>query len=205
MAQARDLVKRNVALLCDVPRGTAGRPSKSLTLAQAADLLTAAKKPPTSTPTSWSRCSQAHEQRSWGADLEPYGPRRDRLACSYGDPRSAASALLAEGRHRQLGGSVGARRSSSGRYWTCRAVAPLLYFTAVRDHCGFRFGCQTALFAECPHAILRLVQPHIPDLSTSNSAPGEDGSKPCSISQRAATRLRHDHHARITSRSTSVP
>ena len=35
-AQARDLVKRNVALLCDVPRGTAGRPSKSLTLAQAA-------------------------------------------------------------------------------------------------------------------------------------------------------------------------
>jgi hypothetical protein len=41
-AQARDLVKRNVALLCDVPRGTAGRPSKSLALAQAADLLTAA-------------------------------------------------------------------------------------------------------------------------------------------------------------------
>ena len=32
-ARARDLVKRNVALLCDVPRGTAGRPSKSLTLA----------------------------------------------------------------------------------------------------------------------------------------------------------------------------
>ena len=46
-AQARDLVKRNVALLCDVPRGTAGRPSKSLTLAQAADLLTAAKRHPT--------------------------------------------------------------------------------------------------------------------------------------------------------------
>ena len=41
--------------------------------------------------------------------------------------------------------------------------------------------------------------------STSNSAPGEDGSKPCSISQRAATRLRHDHHARIRSMSTSVP
>jgi integrase len=45
-AQARDLVKRNVALLCDVPRGTAGRPSRSLTLAQAADLLTAAQRPP---------------------------------------------------------------------------------------------------------------------------------------------------------------
>jgi len=40
-AQARDLVKRNVALLCDVPCGTAGRPPKSLKLAQAADLLTA--------------------------------------------------------------------------------------------------------------------------------------------------------------------
>jgi hypothetical protein len=45
-AQARDLVKRNVALLCDVPRGTAGRPSKSLTLAQAAELLTAAQRQP---------------------------------------------------------------------------------------------------------------------------------------------------------------
>ena len=45
-AQARDLVKRNVALLCDVPRGIAGRPSKSLTLPQAADLLTAAQKQP---------------------------------------------------------------------------------------------------------------------------------------------------------------
>src|SRR5437870_1137030 len=47
-----------------------------------------------------------------------------------------------------------------------------------------------------------LVQPHSRDLSTSNSQPGEDGSKPCSISQRAASRLRNDHHARITSRST---
>ena len=28
----------------------------------------------------------------------------------------------------------------------------------------------------------KCVQPHILDLSTSNSAPGEDGSKPCSIS-----------------------
>jgi integrase len=46
-AQARDLVKRNVAVLCDVPRGTAGRPSKSLTLAQAASLLTASKRHPT--------------------------------------------------------------------------------------------------------------------------------------------------------------
>ena len=45
-AQARDLVKRNVALLCDVPRGTAGRPSKSLTLMQAADLLTASQRHP---------------------------------------------------------------------------------------------------------------------------------------------------------------
>jgi hypothetical protein len=45
-AQVQDLVKRNVALLCDVPRGTAGRPSKSLTLAQAAELLTAAQREP---------------------------------------------------------------------------------------------------------------------------------------------------------------
>ncbi len=43
------------------------------------------------------------------------------------------------------------------------------------------------------------------DLSTANSQPGEDGSKPCSISHRAATSPLNDHHARITSRSTSVP
>jgi len=54
-------------------------------------------------------------------------------------------------------------------------------------------------------AAVGLVQPHRRDLSTSNSQPGEDGSKPCSTSQRAARRLRSDHHARITSRSTSVP
>src|SRR3954470_4100038 len=41
-AQSRDLVKRNVALLCDVPKGRAGRPSKSLTLEQAEQLLRAA-------------------------------------------------------------------------------------------------------------------------------------------------------------------
>jgi hypothetical protein len=38
-----------------------------------------------------------------------------------------------------------------------------------------------------------------------DSQPGKDGSKPCSASQRMARRLRNDHHARITSRSTSVP
>ena len=43
------------------------------------------------------------------------------------------------------------------------------------------------------------------DLSTSTSQPGEDGSKPCSTSQRTAVRQRSDHHARITSRSTSRP
>jgi integrase len=42
-AQARDKVKRNVVLLCDVPQGRAGRPSKSLTLAQAEALLDAAE------------------------------------------------------------------------------------------------------------------------------------------------------------------
>ena len=40
-AQGRDLVRRNVALLCEPPRGTAGRPSKSLTLDQANAILAA--------------------------------------------------------------------------------------------------------------------------------------------------------------------
>ena len=42
-AQARDKVKRNVVLLCDVPEGQAGRPSKSLTFDQADALLAAAE------------------------------------------------------------------------------------------------------------------------------------------------------------------
>jgi integrase len=42
-AQARDKVKRNVVLLCDVPQGQQGRPSKSLSYDQAAGLLAAAE------------------------------------------------------------------------------------------------------------------------------------------------------------------
>ncbi|MET8047820.1 site-specific integrase [Streptosporangium sp. NPDC005286] len=42
-AQARDKVKRNVALLCEIPKGKEGRPSKSLTLDQAEAVLKASK------------------------------------------------------------------------------------------------------------------------------------------------------------------
>jgi integrase len=41
-AEARDLVRRNVAMLVDTPKGQAGRPSKSLSLDQASALLAAA-------------------------------------------------------------------------------------------------------------------------------------------------------------------
>jgi integrase len=41
-AQAREYVRRNVALLCDPPKGQVGRPSKSLSLDQASRLLAAA-------------------------------------------------------------------------------------------------------------------------------------------------------------------
>ena len=41
-AQARDFVKRNVALLCDPPKGRPGRPSKSLNVDQAGRLVDAA-------------------------------------------------------------------------------------------------------------------------------------------------------------------
>jgi integrase len=41
-AQARDKVKRNVVLLCDLPKGQPGRPSKSLMLGQAQAVLAAA-------------------------------------------------------------------------------------------------------------------------------------------------------------------
>lgn len=42
-AQARDKVKRNVVLLCEIPKGRDGRPSKSLTLDQAEAVLKASE------------------------------------------------------------------------------------------------------------------------------------------------------------------
>jgi integrase len=42
-AEARDLVRRNVAMLIDTLKGQAGQPSKSLTLDQASALLAAAE------------------------------------------------------------------------------------------------------------------------------------------------------------------
>ncbi|GAA3424654.1 hypothetical protein GCM10018953_18370 [Streptosporangium nondiastaticum] len=42
-AQARDKVKRNVVLLCEIPKGSEGRPSKSLTLDQAEAALKASE------------------------------------------------------------------------------------------------------------------------------------------------------------------
>ncbi len=45
-AEANDLVARNVAALADTPKGQHGRPSKSLTLDQAAAVITAARTLP---------------------------------------------------------------------------------------------------------------------------------------------------------------
>lgn len=45
-AQARDKVKRNVSLLCETPKGRAGRPSKSLTFDQAVAVLDASESTP---------------------------------------------------------------------------------------------------------------------------------------------------------------
>ena len=45
-AQARDVVKRNVVQLCDVPEGRAGRPSKSLTTTQAEAIIKASETSP---------------------------------------------------------------------------------------------------------------------------------------------------------------
>jgi integrase len=43
-AQARDKIRRNIILLCEVPEGRMGRPSKSLTQVQAEAVLTAADR-----------------------------------------------------------------------------------------------------------------------------------------------------------------
>jgi len=44
-AQARDKVKRNVVMLCELPKGRSGRPSKSLSLSEASALLVTAGSP----------------------------------------------------------------------------------------------------------------------------------------------------------------
>jgi integrase len=48
-AQARDKIRRNIVLLCEVPEGRPGRPSKSLALAQAEAVLKAADQGPART------------------------------------------------------------------------------------------------------------------------------------------------------------
>jgi Phage integrase, N-terminal SAM-like domain len=45
-AQVRDKIRRNIVLLCEVPGGRTGRPSKSLTLVQAEAVLKAAEQAP---------------------------------------------------------------------------------------------------------------------------------------------------------------
>jgi hypothetical protein len=45
-AQVQDKIRRNIVLLCDVPEGRLGRPSKSLTLLQAESVLNAAGQAP---------------------------------------------------------------------------------------------------------------------------------------------------------------
>jgi hypothetical protein len=63
-AQARDKVKRNVVLLCDIPEGQEGRPSKSLTFDQA-DMLLAAARSSSLHAYIVSRCSPVPGPRSY--------------------------------------------------------------------------------------------------------------------------------------------
>ena len=52
-AQARDKVKRNVVLLCELPKGRTGRPSKSLSLDQTEAMLASAETFATAGPLAW--------------------------------------------------------------------------------------------------------------------------------------------------------
>ena len=44
LAQVRDKIRRNIVLLCEMPEGRTGRPSKSLTLPQAETVLKTAEQ-----------------------------------------------------------------------------------------------------------------------------------------------------------------
>ena len=71
--------------------------------------------------------------------------------------------------------------------------------TAIRSRRPSTPGRSAGTSRTSGRAPRHVVRPHLWDLRTSTSQPGEDGSKPCSTSQRIAVRLRSDHQARITS------
>jgi hypothetical protein len=58
-AQARDKVKRNVVLLCDAPKGQAGRPRRSRSPTRRNYWQPPRRTRHRSAPTSWSRCCSA--------------------------------------------------------------------------------------------------------------------------------------------------
>ena len=98
-AMARDKVQRNVVGLCTAPTGQAGRPSKSLTLAQADALLTAAQD---FTTTRLRRALPTDRGAHRGSPRAALGTRRPRRQPAQHSPGPAVDlrAALGPGRRR---------------------------------------------------------------------------------------------------------
>ena len=131
-------------------------------------------------------------------------PRSGRPACGRSRAASPSPTRTLPARTNACARLRDSTRPRSTSNWSSRHAAAWRR----RDRSGRRRRTHPPIVAQPGSPGLTRLgpwQPHIRDLSTSTSQPGEDGSKPCSTSQRIATRLRSDHHARITSRSTSVP
>ena len=131
-AEGRDLVGRNVAALADTPKGQAGRPSKSLTLAQAAALLPGIQRGPSpdgtapgtrgpstsGIPDARLHCSEPDD---WAADrgdaspalgsCRPEGQSRDRAA----NATACLGVALRPRSWRHEDGEVAAQPGTAGR------------------------------------------------------------------------------------------
>ena len=155
------------------------------------------RRPPDRPPRDRPRAARPRRARAGRADRAAPQPglrgavHRVWAAPRRGHPRSP------DGRHRPT--PRGASRVQAGRHHRLNNVRATARSTP--ESLSRCFALPVAWWT----SQMLSARPHIRDLSTSTSQPGEDGSKPCSTSQRTASRLRNDHHARITSRSTSVP
>ena len=111
-AQARDLVQRNVALLCEAPKRTGGRPSKSLSLEQASRLLLAAEGTEMHAYIVVSLLTGARTEElraltwNWKVTRRPYRRHRQAFSCGV---------LCVQ--------AVRQKRNDPGEPWSCRRCA----------------------------------------------------------------------------------
>jgi integrase len=145
-AQVRDKIRRNIVLLCDVPEGQLGRPSKSLTLLQAESVLKAAEQVPgrmrayiVVSLLTGARTEEMRALRWHDVDL---------TGCLEADPPIPPNVALV--RSVRAGGDTKTRKSRRALTLPQRAVDALQVLWEIRT-CGHAqvSGCSCFVFATC--------------------------------------------------------